>query len=85
MFYVYILQSKKDFNLYVGSTNDLKKRFQEHNSGKVHSTKHRVPFDLIYYEAYRSEKDARKREHNLKLGGRALAQLKSRIQDSKID
>jgi len=82
MFYVYIIQSKKDFNLYTGSTNDLKKRFQEHNSGKVRSTKHRIPFDLVYYEAYESEEDARKREHNLKLSGRALAQLKSRIQNS---
>lgn len=79
MFYVYILKSKKDFNLYVGSTNDLRKRFKEHNSGVVRSTKHRIPFELLYYEAYCSEKDARKREHNLKLGGRALAQLKGRI------
>ena len=82
MFYLYILQSKKDFNLYIGSTNDLRKRFKEHNSGMVRSTKHRIPFDLIYYEAYESEKDARKREHNLKLNGRALAQLKSRITTS---
>jgi len=82
MFYLYILQSKKDFNLYIGSTNDLRKRFKEHNSSMVRSTKHRIPFDLIYYEAYGSEKDARKREHNLKLDGRALAQLKSRITGS---
>jgi len=84
MFYVYILQSKKDLDLYVGSTNDLRKRFKEHNSGKVRSTKHRIPFVLVYYEAYKSEEDARKREHNLKLNGRALAQLKKRIQSSLI-
>lgn len=78
------MQSKKDYNLYVGSTNDLKRRFREHNSSKVRSTKHRVPFDLVYYESYRSEEDARKREHNLKLGGRALAQVRGRIQNSLI-
>jgi putative endonuclease len=79
MFYAYILKSKKDNDLYMGSTNDLRRRFKEHNDGKIFSTKLRKPFDLIYYEAYKSEKDARKREHNLKLRSRALAQLKKRI------
>ena len=32
MFYTYVLKSKKDQQLYVGSTNDLKKRFKEHNN-----------------------------------------------------
>lgn len=82
MFYTYILKSKKDFQLYIGSTGDLKKRFKEHNDGKVFSTKARRPFELIYYEAYKSEKDAQKRESNLKLRSRALAQLKKRIINS---
>jgi putative endonuclease len=82
MFYSYILKSKKDGNLYIGSTNDLKERLEKHNLGKVFSTKARRPFEIIYYEAYRSEKDARKREHNLKLRSRAFAQLKKRIRES---
>ncbi|MFZ2226360.1 MAG: GIY-YIG nuclease family protein [Candidatus Moraniibacteriota bacterium] len=82
MFYVYILKSKKDKNLYTGSTNDLARRFAEHNSGKVFSTKLRRPFELLYYEAYKAEGDARKREHNLKLRSRALAQLKKRLEAS---
>ena len=82
MFYVYVLKSKKDNNLYIGSTNDLKRRFKEHNSGKVRSTKSRTPFNLVYYESYASESDSRKREHNLKLDGRALTQLKVRIKES---
>ena len=82
MFYVYILKSKKDGNLYTGSTNDLKRRFQEHNDGKVFSTKNRGPFSLIYYEAYFSEKDARERESNLKLKSNAFYQLKRRIKYS---
>lgn len=79
MFYVYILKSRKDGNLYTGSTNDLKRRLQEHNSGKVFSTKSRIPFDLVYYEAYRDESDARRREQGLKLRGQALTQLRKRI------
>ncbi len=87
MFYVYILKSKKDNNFYTGSTKDLRMRFRLHNvrlhnEGKVASTKHRRPFALIYYEAYKSEKDCRKREHNLKLRSRAFAQLKKRIKNS---
>lgn len=82
MFYLCILRSKKDGDLYIGSTNDLERRFNEHNSGKVLSTKLRVPFEVIYYEAYKAESDARKREQNLKLRSRALAQLNKRIQGS---
>ena len=82
MFYVYILKSKVDKKLYVGSTNDLRRRFKEHNNGQVHSTKSRVLFELRYYEAYFSEEDARRREHSLKKDGNALAQLKRRIAKS---
>ena len=82
MFYVYILKSKKDKNLYIGSTKDLKKRLVDHNAGRVFLTKLRRPLELIYYEAYKSEKDARRREHNLKLRSRALAQLRKRIEES---
>jgi len=82
MFYMYILKSKKDNNLYLGSTNDLKRRLTEHNKGLVFSTKNRTPFELVYYEAYKSEKDTRIREKNLKLRSRALSQLKRRITES---
>lgn len=83
MYYVYVLKSKKDGKCYIGSTNDLKRRFKEHNNGIVPSTKPRRPFKLIYYEAYLSESDARKRESNLKLKSRAYAQLYKRIEHSK--
>jgi putative endonuclease len=82
MFYTYILRSKKDDKLYIGFTNDLKRRVEEHNSGKNESTKFRRPLELIYYEAYKSEKDAKAREDNLKLFGRALGGLKRRINSS---
>lgn len=82
MSYVYVLKSLTDSNLYIDSTIDLKRRFVEHNAGKVKSTKERIPFELVYYESYKSESDARKREHNLKLRSRAFEQLKKRIHDS---
>ena len=82
MFFMYILRSRKDGNLYIGSTNNLRKRLQEHNAGHVVSTKDRRPFVLVYYEAYAIEKEARQREHNLKHRGRVLRQLKLRIKES---
>jgi len=60
--YVYVLKSLKDGNFYKGYTKDLKKRFEDHNKGKVESTKLRLPFELIYYEACRNEEDALHRE-----------------------
>ena len=82
MFFVYIIRSEKDGDLYTGSTNDLKRRLAEHNSGLNASTKGRAPFELIYFEGYKSESDARKREQNLKLRANALSQLKRRISAS---
>ncbi len=68
MYYTYVLISLKDKHLYTGSTNDLRKRLMEHNSGKVFSTKYRCPFELIYYEACLNAQDARSREKYLKTG-----------------
>ncbi|MDD5103787.1 MAG: GIY-YIG nuclease family protein [Candidatus Peribacteraceae bacterium] len=66
MEYVYVLQSGKDGNFYTGWTNDLRKRFAEHQNGKVYSTKRRLPMKLVYYEACVDRKDALKREKYLK-------------------
>ena len=65
-FYIYVLKSlQKDF-IYVGFTNNLKRRFTEHNNKEELSTKHYAPFDLIHYEAYINEKDAKRREDYFK-------------------
>lgn len=79
MFYVYVLKSGKDDNLYIGFTSDLKKRLSEHNEGKNISTSSRRPFKLVYYEAYLDAKDARNRESRLKKRGQARVHLKNRI------
>ncbi|MBI4993497.1 GIY-YIG nuclease family protein [Candidatus Wolfebacteria bacterium] len=68
MFYVYIIQSRKNKVLYTGSTNDLRKRFKQHNDGKSTWTKGRGPWNLIYYEACLNEEDAKIREKYLKTG-----------------
>jgi len=78
MFYVYILKSSKDNSLYLGYTNDLRRRFLEHNSGLSSYTKKHIPYKLIYYEAYQKKSDAEKRESNLKLRANAMNQLKRR-------
>ena len=84
MFYVYVLKSKKDGKLYIGSTKDLKKRHKEHQKGKSFSTKYRLPVKLVYYEAFHSEKDARAREVKLKHFGGAIRHLKDRISNSLL-
>ncbi|GAN33215.1 MAG: GIY-YIG nuclease family protein [Candidatus Brocadia sp. AMX2] len=65
-YYVYTLLSEKDGYYYVGYTNNLLKRMNEHNKGKVHSTKSRLPVILVYYEACLNQQDATKREKYLK-------------------
>ena len=65
-FYTYVLLSEKDGEHYIGHTNNLRKRLEEHNAGKNFSTKPRRPLNLIYYEACLNEEDAKQREKYLK-------------------
>lgn len=67
-YYVYILQSQKNLQLYIGYTSDLKKRFLQHNTGKSQSTRPFRPYTLIYYEAFCNRIDAKQREIYLKSG-----------------
>ena len=78
MFYTYVLLSRKDKRLYVGWSEDLKRRIKEHNNGQVQATKGRRPLKLVYYEACLIESLAIRRERYFKTGsGRAF--LKKRI------
>lgn len=67
MYFVYILRCA-DGSLYTGSTNDLQKRVQMHNSSKsgAHYTKIRRPVSLYYSEACESYAQARAREGQIK-------------------
>lgn len=68
IYYVYVLLSEKDNLFYTGYTSDLKNRLEQHNSGKVFSTKNRTPLRLIYYEGCLNQQDATRREKYLKSG-----------------
>ena len=68
MYYVYILKSQRTGRLYKGTTSDLRRRFAEHNAGGELSTKTGVPWELIWYSAFKSKTDARREELFLKSG-----------------
>jgi len=68
MYYVYVLQSKKDDSWYIGCTNDLNNRLKQHNLGKSKYTKNLGPWKIIYYEAGFNKIDAFRRERYLKSG-----------------
>jgi len=74
MHYTYILLSSKSHIFYFGSTNDLKNRLVLHNSGKALSTKPHMPWNLVWYGAFQTEKQARDFEPYLKnSSGKAFA------------
>ena len=76
-YYVYIIESIKNNVLYIGFTNNLKNRLQEHNRGLYFSTKTQKPWRLIHFEAYLNEEDAKRREGYLKTnqGSRLLKRM----------
>ena len=66
MWYTYILKSRDRKWYYVGSTNRLKIRLDEHNNGKVKSTRGYLPFDVVFQKEFTLEKEARNYERLLK-------------------
>jgi putative endonuclease len=66
MYYTYVLQSEVDGQFYTGYSKNLKLRFDQHQKGKVESTKRRLPLKLIYYEACVNQEDATRREKYFK-------------------
>ena len=82
MFYVYALLSDQNKDIYIGYSEDLKKRLTEHNNGLVMPTKGYRPWKLVYYEAYIAKLDATKREVQLKKNHRSKKDLKIQISNS---
>jgi len=69
MYYTYILESiGNEHTIYIGSTEDLPARLNQHNSKKVTSTKTLAPWRVIYYEAHLSKTLARRAELFYKTG-----------------
>lgn len=65
-YFVYLLKSLKDKKYYIGQTNDIKNRLEQHNDGKVISTKSRRPLVLIGYEEHKNQNEARWAEYQYK-------------------
>ena len=70
--------------IYVGFSSDVFTRLEKHNSGGSKFTSDGRPWELVYYEAFKSEHDARVREKVLKEYGSSLGQLKKRISESLL-
>jgi putative endonuclease len=68
MYYVYVLKSLKTDQYYIGSTNDIRRRLKEHQSGFSRYTKSRGPWKLIYSEERATLGEAEKREKFFKTG-----------------
>ncbi len=65
-YYVYILESINKKTYYIGQTNNLLKRVQEHNTGRSKFTKLGMPWKLIYSKECQNRSDAIKLEKRLK-------------------
>ena len=65
-YYVYVLESLKDNERYIGYTENLKRRLEEHKKGLSFATSFRLPLKLIYFEGCLNQDDAKRREHYLK-------------------
>ncbi|MFZ0981661.1 MAG: GIY-YIG nuclease family protein [Candidatus Acidiferrales bacterium] len=63
---LYILQSKTTQRFYIGSTNDVARRMDEHQRGHSLATRGRGPWELVYQEYFESLVDARRRELEIK-------------------
>ena len=68
MFYVYAISSEVKNYIYVGLTNNIERRLDEHNVGYNKTTKPYKPFKLILLEKYETRLEARSREKYLKSG-----------------
>ena len=73
MWYVYVLRSARDKELYIGSTDDISRRLSQHNSGEIEATKDKVPLILEAFIAVKDQSKADKLESYFKTGaGRAI-------------
>lgn len=72
MYYVYLLKDKRNKSLYIGYSNNIENRVKQHQTRNKN-------LELIYYEAYLSEQEARTRERKLKMFGSAYRGLKQRL------
>ena len=73
MYYVYILKDRVKSEIYIGYSKNLQQRVKDHRKKDP---------EIVYYEAYKSEEDARMREMRLKQHGQTKRRLKERLRHS---
>ncbi len=64
--YLYILKSLKNHSYYVGSTNNIDRRYSDHQKGFNKATRYLLPVKLVFVQKYKSVVDAKKIESKLK-------------------
>ena len=83
MYFVYVLKSRKFDRNYTGHTDHLKGRIKDHNNGKTRSIRAFLPYDLVYFEIYKTRKEAVTREKFLKSGaGREF--IKEKLKNARV-
>jgi putative endonuclease len=65
-FYFFILYNYKTNRYYTGYCEDIITRVTKHNQGSTPSTRHRIPWNLVYSEKYESKTEAIIRERQIK-------------------
>ena len=63
--YVYILKTSKGY-YYIGSTENIEMRVKYHQSGKVKSTRGKLPVTLVFKEFHKTKAEAQKKEYKFK-------------------
>ena len=80
MFYIYLIKNETG-EKYIGYTTNIEERLKKHNEGMNTSTKGHQ-WEIVYYEAYKNEHDARRREKSIKASGKGRQLLYERLKDS---
>ena len=79
MYYVYLIRSESLDQFYIGQTDDLRRRIEQHQKGESEWTKRAEDWRLVYYEAFTSRKLAIIRERKLKTHARGYQELVKRV------
>jgi len=66
MAFVYILQSLKNGSYYIGSTRNVQRRLEQHNSGNVQATKYKRPYKLVFFQEFASSREASMAEKKIR-------------------
>ena len=86
MYYVYVIHNKSHGKYYVGQTQNLERRFKEHNSHSIkgYTARFEGEWMLIYSESFSTRSEAIKREKQLK-SSRGRAYITQYIPGSNQD